>query len=153
MAEPTSKAALRENFVQHISKLVDFQNQRHESALNQGPSTFYEPPDSDWDGDLFDLQGMSKAFDRTPQQEDFQTAASEGGVQGDYILTILQGDMLAVLERAYRARHHTSVRSRLHAAARQRGHGFPTGVLSQGLQGYLEWLEKQAKEQRTTSGE
>lgn len=151
MSDPTSKAALRQNFVDHIDNLIDYQNLRYTATLNQATGNFYEPPPTDWNGDLFDLQGMSAAFDRTPQQEDFQNTAKDGGVQGDYILTILQGDTLACLERAYRARHQTAVRTRFHSAARQRGHGHPSGVLSRGLQGYLEWLEKQAKERRGTS--
>jgi len=148
MSNPTSKASLRSSFISQIQALSDHQIRRYMAALNSGTFNYFRPPTSDWSGDLFDLVGIAEAFKRLEQEQDFQSTASSGGVQGDYILTTLQGDFLAVLERAFRARHQTSVRTRIHAAARYRGHGFPTGVMQLGMQGYLEWLEKQAKEQR-----
>jgi len=148
MTTASSKAAVRENFLQHLQQLVDYQQARYEASVQGNGSDFYAPPASDWSGDLHDQEGLAKAFDRTPQYEDFQYAATASGVQGDFELTILQGDWIAMLERAYRSRHRTAIRSRLHAAARHRGHAHPAGVLPRGLQGYLEWLDKQAKERR-----
>lgn len=144
----SSKAAIRDNFLQHLQQLVAHQQQRYEAVGQGSGADFYSPPPSDWSGDLHDHEGIAAAFDRTPQYEDFQYAASQEGVQGDFELTLLQGDWIASLERAFRSRHRTAVRSRLHAAARYRGHAHPAGVLPRGLQGYLEWLDKQAKELR-----
>lgn len=149
MPDPISQAALRQNFLDHIQQLVQYQQRKYQASTNSGTFNSYTPPPTEnWDGDLFDLINMAAAFLRDNQNEDFQNVASNSGVQADYILMTLQGDFIATIERAYRARHQTSVRTRMHAAARYRGHSFPTGVLQLGLQGYLEWLEKQAKEQR-----
>lgn len=149
MADNTSKAAIRQNFVDQIDQLVDVQNAKYMAGLNQAAGNFYQPALGAWDGDLHNIVGMGIPFDRTSQAEDFQNAAANGGVTGDYEITQLQGDMLAVMERAYRARHHSSVRTRCHAAARHRGHGHPTGVLRLGILGYLQLLEKQSKEARS----
>jgi hypothetical protein len=129
---------------------MDWQNRRF-NALGSGgtDSNFYQPPDSGWSGDVTDWQGMSQAFDRTLQQEDFQKMVTDDGTTSDNTLIVLQNDLLAALERAYRARHHSSVRTRMHAAARHRGHGHSGGVLKKGLQGYLEWIEKQGKAKRS----
>jgi hypothetical protein len=144
-----AKATVRSNFVEQIDHLVNHRRVRAEASTNEGHADFYMPLYSRANLSLFDIDGITSYFNRGPQEEDFQKVSNESGVQGDYMLIQLQGDFLSVLERAYRSRHQSAVRSRVQAAARMRGHAHDAGVLKNGLQGYVEWLEKQAKDQRS----
>ena len=73
--------------------------------------------------------------------------ADAPGVVGDLMTSSLQGDYLAMQERAFRARHLSGVRRRLHAAARRAGHGDDKGLFKRGVLGYVESVLKQSKDE------
>ena len=102
-----------------------------------------------WTGSLTHIEGMGGAFDREEIAQDFKDAikdASAPGTVGDLMVSQLQGDYLACCERAFRARHSTVVRDRMHAASRRRGHGHAKGVLKGGILFYLEELLRASKD-------
>lgn len=105
-----------------------------------------------WDGDLFNLEGISQAFSRDELDEDFLKVIDPAnpGVIGDLVSISLQGDWLATMERAFRARHQTPVRAWMHAAGRRKGHGHNAGVINQGLLRYVENLLQAAKNKQAT---
>lgn len=147
MAEPSSKAAQAAVFTRQLKELVAYSETMEKALRGSGPSELYKPDKGGWSGDLFDLVGMAQAFDREELDEMFRAAVSDPdspGTVGDFPAIILQGDMVASLERAYRARHATAVRGRAHAAGRHRGHGAANGVIAGGIISYLKSLLRQA---------
>ena len=140
-----------EIFTKQIQALVTYATAMEGSIRGQNPSQFFVPGQgssgSGWSGDLFDLEGMSAAFDREEIHQMFRAAVKDetSGSVGDLMAIVMQGDFIASLERAYRARHQSSVRARAHAAARHRGHSHAQGVLQGGLVGYLKNILKQGR--------
>lgn len=93
------------------------------------------PAPNGWDLDLFNISGISKAFDRDTANKVYMRALTKGPVVGaldlapegegriaDCQAMKIQIDYLAVQERAFRLRHSTSIRCAMHAASRRRGH-------------------------------
>lgn len=142
-----SKGTITEVFTAHLDNLSVYAAADEQAATNQEAGSFYKPPEAEgWSGDLFDHVGMAKAFDRTELFEMFRkVVGADPGTLADLQLTALQGDTIAALERAYRARHRTSPRAHTHAAARRMGHSHPAGVLSKGIVGYLQNLDRLGK--------
>lgn len=144
----SSKAQLRKIFLDLIEALASYADADDEALSNQGPAKFFFPTLNGWSGDLFDLEGMSQAWDRSEIYEDFRNTvkdSSDSGVVADLMTVILQGDFVAIAERAFRHQASTSVRDKIHASARRRGHANPAGVLTRGIQGYVEHLDRMAK--------
>lgn len=136
----SQQAQIRSAFRDQLDKLREYVQAEEQSLCNQQPSKFYEPDKGSWNGDLFDIEGMAEAFKRDEIHDDFRKAINDDGVTTDLEVCLLQGDFVAMLERAYRERHKTPVRAKLHAAARRRGHGDEDGLYTKGLLGYLEHL-------------
>ena len=62
------------------------------------------------------------------------------------VVTTTQIDYLAIMERAFRARHTMSrPRAMLHAMGRKAGHGSNTGPLVRGVLEHVRGLVKQSK--------
>lgn len=104
-----------------------------------------------WNGDIFDLKGMSKPWDRKELEEDVIKSIKDGdnpGVVGDLISSVTQGDWLATAERAFRHQHQTKIRASVHAAARHRGHGDAAGVYLKGMINYVKYIVKLSKDVR-----
>jgi hypothetical protein len=146
MADPQSNAELRDVFNKQLEALKTYCQRQEESVKNEEPSLFFAPELLGWSGDLADIEGMSKAFDREEIYQDFRDTIQEDdkGVTADLEVEVTQGDFIARMERAYRQRHHSSLRDRMHAAARFRGHRHDNGVLTVGVLGYLEHLKNMA---------
>lgn len=143
-----SKAEIRKTFRnqleslavtgQNIDQASQLRDQRRWTEINKG----------DWDGDLSKISDLGKPFSREENANDTRDAirdVNSPGAIGDLMVSQLQGDYLALMERAFRARHQSEVRSQFHAAARRFGHGAPTGVLARGVLGYLEGILKATK--------
>lgn len=141
MTKPTPKSDIRDTFREQLEKLAESADSAHLALLLIEQRKWFHPELKGWGGDLFDLVGMSKSFDRSANHKDFLDALSSAeapGAIGDLASAQLQGDWLASLERAYRQRHSSAIRGRLHAAARLLGHGHEKGPLRQGV---MKWLE------------
>src|SRR5688572_30126624 len=106
MSDPQSKIDVGSNFQQQIRKLAAWAERA--DVTQEDPPLWYIPEVAGWSGNLFDLEGMSEPFTRSAHSEDFANIVKDTdnpGTTGDLILTALQGDTLAAMERAYRARH------------------------------------------------
>ena len=89
-------------------------------ALQRG---WYVPDPNGWEGEIFDIAGVSSAFDRSEVAALYQTALMTVlGAGGDAMALKLQSDYLAVQERAWRLRHLSPIRAVMHAGARRIGH-------------------------------
>jgi hypothetical protein len=111
------------------------------------------PEKRGWSGDLFDYDGMSDMFDRSQANEQFVQAVSSPdnpGVAGDLVVGPLQADYLAIMERAFRARH-TMRRPRavVHAMGRKLGHGHEKGTF---VQTALEYVRSTVAQSRSGGG-
>ena len=93
------------------------------------------PEANGWDLNLFSISDMNNAFDRATINEvylraqmktdpvgDFDKAPAGEGRVSDCQVLKLQIDYMAVRERAFRLRHATSIRCKMHGATRRRGH-------------------------------
>lgn len=145
MTLPTPKTDVGKLFSKRLTELADFQTKNAAAALNQGPAVWCRPEEitKSYASDAGNKQ-VSEAFSRQEQEKWFDEATKDRkdrGVRGDFMQIQLQGDFLACLERAYRTRHLSSVRSRIHPAARLQGTGHEYGVLRQGILGYITGID------------
>lgn len=104
-------------------------------ATRQTEQRVWQYPDELETGPL-DIPGITEAFDRTEIATNYEEAVSDGaspGTVGDVISLKNQGDYVAVMERAFRARHATPVRNLAHAAARRKGQGHEKGIFKGGV--------------------
>lgn len=144
----TSKAEIRDRFSQQIAAVADSMDALGQGQIAQAQRKWPELDLADWNGDLSNLEGVSSAFDRSENGDDVVAAIrdpADPGVTGDLAASILQGDWLAALERAWRSRHLTRPRLYLHAAARRKGHGHPAGVIRRGMLGLVEGILQKSK--------
>lgn len=127
--QPSARANVGEIFVRQLTALADY-------ALAQaglpdaGTPNWYRP--DGFTGDLATMTGLSEQLSRREQVQDFISATTDKtkpGTVGDLHLVQLQGDALAMLERAFRARHLSTCRSRIQPLGRLRGHGHEFGVI------------------------
>ena len=108
------------------------------------------PPLNNWNGDMTDLVGMGTPFDRSGINQELTAALQNAGVVGDLALANAQVDLLAILQRSFRARHSCDrIRMLAHMSGRKAGHGNPAGPLIACTLGYLQNLSARAKVQQS----
>jgi len=150
-ADPQSKSRIGSVFQLQLAALVKYALAAEEAARGNGPRQWYTPgvPSGvTWSGNPLDLTALHPIFSRDEQGEQWAATvadANASGNVGDLMSIQAQGDWMQMLERAYHSRHMTSVRAKAHAAARDRGHAAPRGVLQLGVLGHIQHLDKQAK--------
>lgn len=143
----TAKVDIDANFRILLAKLVAANATLRDSILSGGISTWFKPRDN---VDTLDLSTIGEAFSRESLGSLFRevvapTAGAPPGRVADLISILTQGDFMATAERAYRNRHMTSTRMRLHAAARARGHADSRGVLALGAMSYIQSIHRQGR--------
>lgn len=114
-----------------------------QALLNADHSSWFTPVKEDWDGDPLSLSTLGSAFSRAQHEQEFDSAVADPnrpGTTGDLVVSQLQGDVLAAMERASRSRHRSSVRNKIHAAARRTGHGRDAGTINMVMLNYVERL-------------
>lgn len=107
------------------------------------PSTAVVAPN--WNGNPLTITGtnsMARAFNRKESNDNYLKAIEtsgtpQGGRVVDRIVTKIQVDYLAAMERAFRALHSTCTRCEMHAASRHLGAGSTNGVFTR-VRDYLE---------------
>ncbi len=133
--------------IQHFSqeKLQAFDAR----IANGQPVPWFRAPLGEWDGDL-QTEGGLKALHKSYNTDDAEAALIQAYTPGDPgntsdgILLSLQIDYMAQAERAFRARTTQSFpRTLAHTAAREKGHGQPTGVFTGQALEYFTFLLKQ----------
>jgi len=134
--------------VQHLARtMLEFFEQRKNSQAVKWIMPVETGESGDWNGDLFDLAGIERRFNRDKASGDFKKALQDfddSGVVTDIEICQLAAEYLACMERAFRRRHTTRVRQVAHAMARYQGHGSPTGVFQQSVLGWMQELLKKA---------
>lgn len=132
---------------EQVVRLRTLADEEQKARIKTDQSAWMIPELKDWDGNLFDWEGMAEAFKREKANEQFEDAHKEGtapGVGADSIVTTLQVDYLAIMERAFRARHLSRrPRTIIHAMGRKRGHGHNEGTLTQSA---LEFIHNTIKQ-------
>jgi hypothetical protein len=130
---PIPVATLDPVFVDHLDTMETVSSAAAAATTLLGQRQWMLPPLGGWDGDPYNIQGITLAFDRTTLNAQYVELVSDPDREakiGEVMVTKLQVDYLAASERAFRTRHASSVRLRLHAAARRRGQGVSQGPFS-----------------------
>lgn len=136
---------LDEKFVDQLEALQTVAAANADAVCGDTQRRWFLPPTSDWSGDPLDIAGMNAAFDRTDLNSlyvDVVSDEEQRGRQGEAMLLKLQMDYVASLERAFRTRHATSVRSRIHASGRLYGHGASGGLYAPANGTIALWLQR-----------
>lgn len=136
--KPTSKGRIHDVFNDLIDGVAARCGLQHEHERG-GPARPWGVPDGV--ASVLDPAGITGAFDRAAidaNYDDCMTKPSAAGTVADAISLKTQGDYVATMERAFRARHCTPVRLLGFAAARRRGHASANGVLKGGVLRYAQ---------------
>ena len=136
---------LQQTFVDLIKQLRELSTARADGLKGDGAVEWMLP--KDWTGDPTNVPELHKPiFDRDKINQAYEDshASGDSGSVGDAMAAKLQLGFLAAAERAFRARHASPVRERLHAAARLKGHGHEQGVFG-ALQSVVQDYAKHGK--------
>jgi hypothetical protein len=140
--------AVGDLFQKQMTAMAEYASKEGEAGLYKSSwPLWYTPEMKSWSGDVFKPEDIAKLFERKQHEEEFDKAvadASDPGTSNDLIVSTLQGDMLASMDRSYRGRLRTSARNKAHAAARRRGHGHEDGTIKAVEIGYIERSIKQS---------
>ena len=143
VALPAAKAKVKMSQVLY-ARLKSLQSQaaaESQARITGDQACWMMPEDPNWDGRLDDYEGMAAPFDRTEVNQAFDSAVTDGnnpGVVGDLAVASIQVDYLAIMERAFRARHTMSrARTMCHAMARKMGHGSESGPVQKCVIEYI----------------
>lgn len=145
MTLPTPKTDVGTLFNKRLVELAEIQTKNGQAALNQGAAAWCRPAEitKSYNSDEGNKQ-VGEVFSRQEQEKWFDEATKnpkDRGTRGDFYQIQLQGDFLACMERAYRTRHLSTLRSRIHPAARLEGTGHEYGVIRQGILGYITGID------------
>jgi len=145
----TGKAELRDRFNTQFDSLTATSKILGDSLKGVARRVNHKIDKHQWSGNVYDLDGISSAFSRDENAADVAAAladVADPGNFGDLMVSSMQGDYLACMERAFRSRNASRVRRTIHAAARRAGHGHESGILQRGVKGYLEAILRFAKD-------
>lgn len=151
--KPQKKSDVDPNFQRQMESQQKQAQTEGEQRINaeQVQWNWPEKEDEDfWDGDLFDkgYAKMGKPFNRDKANEDYEAATNDPknpGKSGDLVVTTTQIDIMATMERAFRARHSSRFpRMMAHlTGTRKYGHGHEQGIFTQSMLDYVQNLVKQ----------
>jgi hypothetical protein len=147
---PESKADMDAKFETLLRDLADQAGIEAVVRVVGGQVKWMMPDDSEsgWPGDLFLLEELGTPFDREAINDMFRDVIADPhkpGTSGDVVLTTTQIEYLAVMERAFRARHTMRrPRATVHAMGRKAVHGDPGGTFYRGVLDYLTGVKKMA---------
>jgi hypothetical protein len=110
-----------------LQKLKNTSEEVSQSLLSEGYQRPWEDPPG-WEGDIFNLEGITAAYDRQEANENYQDALKSQRPMGEAMAARIDMDYLAAHERAFRLMQMSPVRATVHAASRRRGHGHAAGV-------------------------
>lgn len=143
---PEPKSNVGDLFTRQLTGLADYARDQAAAETGTGQAGWYRP--YGFQHNLDELKGLDEAFSRNQHVDEFIKAVSDAkspGTVTDVHLSQLQGDILAGMERAYRARHLTTCRARAHAFGRLQGHGHQFGVIRQGMLGHVVDIDRMNK--------
>lgn len=146
MTQPQPQVSLNADLRKQLVALRKYAQSHADAVKGDKPSQWYTP--DGWEQGVLEVEQLGKSFDRKKHGEDFVRVVNSRGTEDDLVLTQLQGDLLACMERAFRLRHTSSVRARAHAAARLAAHGRQNGVIDQAFWDYLTAIDKTNRQAR-----
>lgn len=132
-------------FLAHLEKLQEVADANAAATCLGGQRQWSMPPLNGWSGDTMDISGMNAAFDRTELNHTYQEVISDEqqrGRQGEAGVLKLQLDYIAARERSFRTRHASSIRCKIHAAARRGGHAAAGGLFDTASGSIAIWLQR-----------
>lgn len=129
MAAASSKVDVDANYETQVRNLAELAAAEGSAFVNAAPGVWARP--KNWSGSLNDWEGLDAVF-ATPQADEGAALAvsdpNAPGTVGDMIAAATMSEYLSVMERAFRARHTSRIRSLMHAAGRKIGQGNPGGT-------------------------
>ena len=144
--KPQSKANMDPRFETILREFMQKSKEEYQKRSSVQQQKWFRP--DDWNGDIFDVEGMSAPFDRSAANSDYLAAVSDPsnpGTTGDIVATTTMIDYLAAIERAFRARFMRRPRAMAHMLGRKKGHGTQRGPFIQCGVEYIRSVLKQAK--------
>ena len=136
---------LDEAFLDHLQALADYTTAGFGATCLEAQRQWYMPPLNGWSGNPLDIPETTLAFDRDALNAVYIAVVSDDAQRGRIgaaSVLKLQIDYIAALERSFRTRHATSVRCRIHAGGRRRGHGASGGLFDTGNGNIALWLNR-----------
>lgn len=117
-------------FLEHMLELANIAQAYADSAKGNNQTNWHNAGVNTtlWDGDVLNISGMNYAFDRADLQQAHKEILATLGSIGDSRAVKLQSDYFAGMERAFRSRHATSIRCKMHAAGRKDAHADGGGI-------------------------
>ena len=143
---PSSKASMDPKFENLLREFMKRSLEEYQKRKMGRQVKWYRP--KGWNGDIFDVEGMSPPFDRSKANGDFVLAVQDPanpGVSGDLVATTTMIDYLACAERAFRQRFMRRPRAVAHLLGRKKGHGQQQGPFMQNGIEYVRSVLRQAK--------
>lgn len=146
--KPEKKSDIDPNFQDQMNEQQSQAKDEGENRVKQEQTQWNFPKLGDkWKGDLFDWQGMGEPFNRDQANKDYEKATKKPkkpGKTGDIVATTTQIELLATMERAFRARHCARFpRMIAHMTGiRRHGHGGDKGVFTQSFLDYVQTILK-----------
>jgi hypothetical protein len=145
-AKSSQKSSISNVLQQLIEELASQSKEESKVRKKNDQVKWMMPPKKGWSGDIFKWQEMHHPFDSDKPNKELVKAVSnpkDPGNVGDLVNTNSQIEYLAMLERAFRARHTMSFpRGIAHASGRRHGQGGDKGPLKFSVLKYLEELQK-----------
>jgi hypothetical protein len=144
---PEPKTDVGKIFLKRVEELADAAQTNALSVLEGQASSWYRPVEitSSLLEESSGADQIRTAFSREEQEKWFDDSTKDRadyGTVGDLAQIQLQGDFLACMERAFRARHQTACQSRIHPGARLSGHGHDFGVIKGSMLGYIKGINE-----------
>lgn len=129
--KPTSKGNINSLFLQRLYEFREQAQQQAAAAANSAVRTWQVPAEQSTG--MTAIAALRTGFNRDAVGQNFSALVEDGknpGTAGDVVGVKVQSDYLAMMERAYLARHASVLRCLAHAAARRKGHGNSAGIFS-----------------------
>lgn len=143
------------DFLDHMDALRDTAAAAAGATCMSEQRLWYTPFLNAWSGDPTDIQGMNSAYRREGLNNDYVTVADDPeqvGRIGEQMVIKLQLDYIAALERSFRTQCATSIRCKIHAAARKKGHGQTGGLFDISGGPLATWLAEMMQSSHTDPG-
>lgn len=148
--KPTRKSDIDPNFHAQLKEQQTQAKKEYEKRNKAEQHLWLMPVKNEWSGDLFDWDPMiKKPFKRDVANDMYEAAVKDAlnpGVSGDLIITTTQIDYLAIMGRAFSARHTMRwPRAVAHSIGRRRAQGDPgLGLFMWGIYQYVKGLIEQS---------
>jgi hypothetical protein len=113
------------NFSDQLAYLLADAEALAAATLNDDTRVWMLP--SGFTGNPLDPTAFVLCYSREDLSSQYQDVLINGGSVGDEMACRVQADYLSTQERAIRLRYSSSVRNKIHAAARRAGHSYTNG--------------------------